>query len=86
MIAVTALEAMSRLTFSMARFSPYQIETFFASKVNFGAGSALTGGWAGRSTRSVTRLFGCWHNDVNHFQDATRLARRVRESGFLQAH
>jgi hypothetical protein len=58
MIAVTAFEAMSRLTFSMARFSPYQIETFFASKVNFGAGSALTGGWAGRSMRSVTLCSG----------------------------
>jgi hypothetical protein len=58
MIAVTALDAMSRLTFSMARFSPYQIETFFASKVNFGAGSALTGGWGGRSMRSVTLCSG----------------------------
>ena len=28
-IAVTAFEAMSSVTLSMARFSPYQIERFF---------------------------------------------------------
>jgi hypothetical protein len=58
MIAVTALEAMLRLTSSMARFSPYQIDTFFASKVSFGAGSLLADGWAELSTRSVTLCSG----------------------------
>src|ERR1700751_4216568 len=54
MIAVTALEAILRLTSSMARFAPYQIDTFFASKVNFAAGSPLAGGGADGSTRSLT--------------------------------
>jgi hypothetical protein len=42
----------------MARFAPYQIDTFFASKVNFGAGSIVAGGGAGRSTGSVTLCSG----------------------------
>jgi hypothetical protein len=58
MIAVTALEAMLRDTSSMARFAPYQIDTFFASKVNFGAGPIVAGGWAARSTGSVTLCSG----------------------------
>src|SRR6478735_2161507 len=58
MIAVTALEMMLRLTSSMARFCPYQIDTFFASKVNFGAGSLLAGDWGALSTRSVTLCSG----------------------------
>jgi hypothetical protein len=41
----------------MARFAPYQIDTFFASKVNFAAGSPLAGGGAG-STRSLTLCSG----------------------------
>jgi hypothetical protein len=41
MMAVTAFEATSSVTLSMARFSPYQIERFFTAKVNGGAGSML---------------------------------------------
>src|SRR5438034_3296185 len=54
MIAVTAFDAMSSVTLSMARFSPYQIERFFTWKVNGGEGSDAGGGSTGRSTRSTT--------------------------------
>ena len=62
MIAVTALEVMSRLTSSMARFCPYQIDTFFASNVNFGAGSLLAGSWRSALDGFRNPLFGCGHN------------------------
>src|SRR5204862_6840137 len=54
MIAVTAFDATSSVTSLMARFSPYQIERFFTSNVNGGAGSAVEGRWAGLWTRSAT--------------------------------
>src|SRR5262249_52843710 len=53
MIAVTALEAISIVTLSMARFSPYQIERFFTSNVRAGTDSSTGGGSTGRSTRSA---------------------------------
>src|SRR5437870_4973122 len=82
MIAVTALEAMLRLTFSMARFSPYQIDTFFASKVNFGAGSLLAGGWAGPSTRSVTLCSGVAITKLSMRECSRQPTPLARESGF----
>jgi hypothetical protein len=51
---VTAFDAMWSVTSLMARFSPYQSERFFTSKVNRGAVSALGGGWVGFSARSTT--------------------------------
>src|SRR6266513_1998681 len=53
MIAVTAFDAISRVTSSMARFSPYQTERFFTGKVNVAAGSGVQGRSAARS-RSIT--------------------------------
>ena len=40
MMAVTAFEATSRLTLSIARFSPYQIDMFFTSNVRAGTASS----------------------------------------------
>src|SRR5882724_4517332 len=54
MIAVTAFDAMSSVTSLMARFSPYQSERFFTSKVNRGAVSAVERGSVGFSARSTT--------------------------------
>src|SRR5881396_2469905 len=54
MIAVTAFDATSSVTSLMARFSPYQSERFFTSKVNRGADPAAGGGSADLSTRSTT--------------------------------
>jgi hypothetical protein len=54
MMAVTAFEITSRVTLSMASLRPYQIERFFTSKVNGGAGSMPLGASTGCSTRSIT--------------------------------
>src|SRR6266478_9398797 len=54
MIAVTAFDAMSSVTSSIARFSPYQTERFFTWKVHNGAGSGVGACSAARSTRSAT--------------------------------
>src|SRR4029450_11679985 len=54
MIAVTAFDAMLSVTSLIARFSPYQSERFFTSKVNGGAGSELGGGSADLSTCLTT--------------------------------
>src|SRR5205809_1802394 len=59
MIAVTAFEATPRVTLSMARFSPYQIERFFTSNVHAVGVSASGGGAVPcsiRSDRKSTRL------------------------------
>src|SRR5437016_9839333 len=55
-IAVTAFDAISRVTSSMARFSAYQTDRFFTSKVNGAAGSDVDVevGSAARSTCSTT--------------------------------
>src|SRR2546428_2509300 len=82
MIAVTALEAMLRLTFSMARFSPYQIDTFFASKVNFGAGSLLAGGPAGPSARPVTLCSRGAITQLSMRECSIQPTPLARESGF----
>ena len=54
MIAVTAFEATPRVTLSMARFSPYQIERFFTSNVHAAGVSASGGGAVPCSIRSIT--------------------------------
>src|SRR5438309_6464610 len=85
-IAVTALERMLRLTLSIARFCPYQIDTFFASKVNFGAGSLLAGGWAAPSTRSVTLCSGVAIIKLSIFESSKQPTRRGRGSQILPVH
>src|SRR6266481_6333659 len=56
MMAVTAFDAISRVTSSMARFSPYQTDRFFTWKVNGVVGSAVDVevGSIARSARSTT--------------------------------
>src|SRR6266436_1189666 len=56
MIAVTAFDAISRVTSSMARFSPYQTDRFFTWKVNGTADSDVDVeiGSVDRSARSIT--------------------------------
>ena len=66
----------------MARFSPYQIDTFFASKVNFGAGSLLAGGWAAPSTRSVTLCSGVAIAKLSIRERSKQPMLSARESGF----
>src|SRR6266498_3690038 len=54
MIAVTAFDAMSSVTSSMARFSPYQTERSFTWKVHGGAGSGVGACSVAGSARSIT--------------------------------
>src|SRR5882724_11165709 len=59
-IVVTAFDAISRVTSSMARFSPYQTDRFFTWKVNCAAGSEVDVevGSAACSARSTTARSG----------------------------
>src|SRR6266581_795807 len=54
MIAVTAFDAMSSVTSSIARLSPYQTDRLFTWKVDTGRGSGVGAGSAASSTRSTT--------------------------------
>src|SRR5947199_2907139 len=54
MIAVTAFDATSIVTLSIARFSPYQMERFFTSNVCAAGISASGGGAVPFSIRSIT--------------------------------
>src|SRR6266404_7714807 len=75
MIAVTALDAMSSVTSSTARFSPYQIERFLTRNVYAGISSVVDGASVIRSTASITLRSGV---AITKFSIRERLDHRRR--------
>src|SRR5437867_12389271 len=72
MIAVTALEAISSVTLSMARLPPYQIERFFIRNVHADTASSARIGSAGLSTWSITLRSGVVITKLSIREDAKR--------------
>ena len=81
-IAVTALEAMSSVTLSMARFSPYQIERFFIRNVHAGSSSSARVGPTGLSMRSITLRSGMVITELPICEDAKRQKLKALASEF----
>src|ERR1051326_5734846 len=83
MIAVTALEAISIVTPSVARFAPYQIERFLTRNVYAGALSSAGGLSTSSSTRSITlRSRGVMVITLSIRKDAKQPMLHAPASGF----